>query len=74
MVMMKPLPDQFVATIPATYLEQGNLINYYITAMDSRGKKASLGSFDHPFQVDLRNAGDFTLPSFIFRPDRRRRG
>lgn len=69
MVMMKPLAnDQFVATIPATYLEQGNLINYYITAMDSGGKKASLGSFDHPFQVDLRNAGDFTPALFHFPP------
>ncbi|NLC53970.1 MAG: hypothetical protein GX770_08400 [Firmicutes bacterium] len=69
MVMMTPLStDQFMATIPTVYLEQGNLINYYITAMDNQGIKASLGSFDQPFQVDLRNTIDHNPTFFHFPP------
>ncbi|HHW13230.1 MAG TPA: hypothetical protein GXX33_09560 [Firmicutes bacterium] len=69
MVMMTPVTtDQFVATIPAVYLEQGELINYYITAMDSGGKTGSLGSFDYPLTVNIRNTGDYTPTIFHFPP------
>lgn len=69
MVMMSPVSaEQFMATIPTVYMEQGDLINYYITAMDSAGKEVSLGSFDHPYQVTIRNTDGYTPAIFHFPP------
>lgn len=69
MVIMTPVSaDQFMATIPAAYLEQGDLINYYITAMDSGGREVSLGSYETPFQVNVRKTATYTPIFFHFPP------
>lgn len=68
MIMMTPIgADTYSATIPMAYLEEGNIINYYITALDKQGKEGSLGSFEKPFSVPVRKAG-FSLPALFHFP------
>lgn len=69
MLIMTPVGNNgYLATIPAAYLEQGHLINYYITALDNRGKEGSLGSFDQPFSVPVRQTGALSPTLFHFPP------
>lgn len=69
MIIMTPVgADTYLATIPTVYLEQGNVLNYYITALDNRGKEGSLGSFEQPFSVPVRKDGPSFPAIFHFPP------
>ncbi|HBK67834.1 MAG TPA: hypothetical protein DDZ91_04260 [Firmicutes bacterium] len=68
MIIMAPLTSNlYSTTIPSAYLQQGKNINYYITALDSLGREASFGSFEHPFPMAVVNTENYS-PSFFHLP------
>lgn len=55
MITMAPqATNLYLATIPALYLKEGKYVKYYITAYDTRGLKASLGSAELPFTITVK--------------------
>ncbi|HBR28485.1 MAG TPA: hypothetical protein DD789_03485 [Firmicutes bacterium] len=69
LMMNSTVANTYVATIPTAYLEQGRMINYYITALDNQGKEGSLGSFETPLTVTVLKAGDYIPAFFHFTPN-----